>query len=104
VLPSRTLPNWAEQFGRVLIEAMACAVPVIGSTSGEIPHVIGGGGLIFPEGDAAALARCLQRLADSPDQRAALGVVGQGPVELDGVVQQIAERTVEVYKRLCARA
>ena len=104
VLPSRTLPNWAEQFGRVLIEAMACAVPVIGSTSGEIPHVIGGGGLIFPEGDAAALARCLQRLADSPDQRAALGAAGRRRVLDQYTMRQIAERTVEVYKRLCARA
>ncbi|GIV96593.1 MAG: glycosyl transferase family 1 [Herpetosiphonaceae bacterium] len=61
-LPSRTTPRWKEQFGRVLVEAMACGVPVIGSDSGEIPHVIGDAGLIFPEGDAPALAdriRCL---------------------------------------------
>ena len=51
VLPSRTQENWMEQFGRVLIEAMACGVPVIGSNSGEIPHVIGDAGLVFPEGD-----------------------------------------------------
>jgi glycosyltransferase involved in cell wall biosynthesis len=44
VLPSRTTPAWKEQFGRVLIEAMACGVPVIGSDSGEIPHVIGAPG------------------------------------------------------------
>lgn len=37
VLPSRTLAHWKEQFGRVLTEAMACAVAVIGSDSGEIP-------------------------------------------------------------------
>lgn len=40
VLPSRTLPNWKEQFGRVLIEAMACQVPVVGSDSGEIRNVV----------------------------------------------------------------
>ena len=44
VLPSRTTPAWKEQFGRVLIEAMACAVPVVGSDSGEIPHVLGDAG------------------------------------------------------------
>ena len=43
-LPSRTTPTWKEQFGRVLIEAMACGVPVVGSDSGEIPHVIGDAG------------------------------------------------------------
>ena len=56
VLPSRTTPVWKEQFGRVLIEAMACGVPVVGSNSGAIPEVVGEAGLIFPEGDAAALA------------------------------------------------
>lgn len=37
VLPSRTTATWKEQFGRVLVEAMACQTPVIGSDSGEIP-------------------------------------------------------------------
>jgi glycosyltransferase involved in cell wall biosynthesis len=50
-LPSRTTPRWREQFGRVLVEAMACGVPVIGSDSGEIPYVIGDAGLVVPEGD-----------------------------------------------------
>ena len=45
--------GWKEQFGHVIIEAMACKVPVIGSDSGEIPHVIGDAGLIFPEGNDA---------------------------------------------------
>jgi glycosyltransferase involved in cell wall biosynthesis len=75
VLPSettyqvRTLTavGWKEQFGHVLIEAMACQVPVIGSDSGEIPNVINNAGLIFPEGDAAALRQCLQQLIDCPD-------------------------------------
>ncbi|MBD2691505.1 glycosyltransferase family 4 protein [Anabaena catenula] len=40
VAPSQTMPNWKEQFGRMLIEAFACGVPVIGSDSGEIPYVI----------------------------------------------------------------
>jgi glycosyltransferase involved in cell wall biosynthesis len=48
VLPSRSRSNWKEQFGRVLVDAMACGVPVVGSTCGEIPNVIGEAGLIFP--------------------------------------------------------
>ena len=52
VLPSRTTPSWKEQFGRVLIEAHACGVPTIGSSSGAIPDVIENAGLVFPEGDA----------------------------------------------------
>jgi len=56
VLPSLTTPRWKEQFGRVLIEAMAAKVPVIGSDSGEIPNVIGDAGLIFREASPLDLA------------------------------------------------
>ena len=51
VLPSETQPNWKEQFGRILIEAMACGTPVLGSDLAEIPSVIRttGGGRVFAE-------------------------------------------------------
>jgi glycosyltransferase involved in cell wall biosynthesis len=62
VLPSRTGPRWKEQFGRVLVEAMACGVPVIGSDSGAIPGVIGDAGQIVPEGDIPGLRSALLRL------------------------------------------
>ncbi|MFC6018112.1 glycosyltransferase family 4 protein [Plantactinospora solaniradicis] len=55
-----------EQFGRVLVEAMACGVPVIGSDIGEIPYVIGAAGLTVPSRDADALADRLGRLRDDP--------------------------------------
>ena len=77
VLPSRTTPTWKEQFGRILVEAMSCAVAVVGSSSGEIPHVIGDAGLVFPEGDVAALAAALRRLADDPALCAELGRRGR---------------------------
>src|SRR5207245_3085384 len=64
--PSLTTPRWREQFGRMLIEAFACGVPVIASDSGEIPYVVGDAGLIVAERDAAAWTRAIQRLfADS---------------------------------------
>ena len=83
VLPSRTTPTWKEQFGRVLIEAAWCGVPVIGSDSGEIPWVIGltGGGLVFPEGDVEALASRLRELRSDPRLSARLGASGREAVE-----------------------
>jgi glycosyltransferase involved in cell wall biosynthesis len=77
VLPSRTTPNWKEQFGHVLIEAMACGVPVIGSNSGAIPEVIAEAGLIFPEGDAGALREALLGLQQETSRRERLGQVGR---------------------------
>jgi glycosyltransferase involved in cell wall biosynthesis len=74
--PSQTTPNWREQFGRMLIEAFACGVSVVGSDSGEVPHVIAGAGIVVPEADVAAWARELAALLESPHRRAEVSVLG----------------------------
>jgi len=94
VLPSRTLPNWKEQFGRVLIEAMACGVPVIGARSGEIPHVIDDAGLLFPEGDTAALAAHLCALAADPALRAHFAARGRARARAHFTMRAVARATV----------
>lgn len=83
VLPSHTTATWKEQFGRVIIEALWCGVPVVGSDSGEIPWLIGltGGGLVFPEGDRDALAGRLRELREAPERRAQLAASGRAAVE-----------------------
>ncbi|MGO9899326.1 MAG: glycosyltransferase family 4 protein [Solirubrobacteraceae bacterium] len=94
VLPSRTTPTWAEQFGRVLVEAMSCGVPVVGSDSGEIPWVINstGGGLVFPNGDARALREALLRLREDPSLRRELAERGRERVEEQFSVAAVARR------------
>ena len=77
VLPSVTAPRWKEQFGRTLIEAMACGVAVVGSDSGEIPSVVGDAGMIFPEKDVGALYTCLRKLAEEPKLRRDLAESGR---------------------------
>ena len=100
VLPSRTRPNWKEQFGRVLVEAMACGVPVIGSTCGEIPLVIGDAGLIFPEDDVEALRAALLRLQRDDSLRRDLGQRGRARVLANYTQKQVARATVEVYRQM----
>jgi len=102
VLPSRTRPNWKEQFGRVLIEAMACGVPVVGSDSGEIPFVIGEAGLVFPESDVAALTQALTRLRDSDVLRQDLSQKGRARVLAHYTQAHIAQETREVYLEILA--
>jgi glycosyltransferase involved in cell wall biosynthesis len=100
VLPSRTRSNWKEQFGRVLIEAMACQVAVVGARCGAIPEVIGDAGLTFTEGDPADLRAQLQTLLENARQRLELAEKGRQRV-LDRFTQsQIAARTVEIYRGL----
>ena len=102
VLPSLTRRNWKEQFGRVLIEAMACQVPVVGSDSGEIPNVIGEAGLVFPEGDARSLAGALAALRDHPGRRRELGALGRARVLAHYTQGQVAAETVALYREICA--
>ena len=103
VLPSRSQPNWAEQFGRVLIEAMACGTPVVGSTCGEIPHVIGDAGLVFAEGDAQALRAQLTRLLGDSELRADLARRGREHVLAHYTQAQVAEQTVAFYRAMMTR-
>jgi glycosyltransferase involved in cell wall biosynthesis len=103
VLPSESRPNWIEQFGRVLIEAMSCGVPVIGSNCGEIPHVIGDAGIVFPEGDVVALSAALARLADDPALRAQLAERGRERVLQRFTHAQVAAATGRVYCEMFAR-
>jgi glycosyltransferase involved in cell wall biosynthesis len=97
VLPSLTRPNWMEQFGRVLAEAMACETPVIGSSSGEIPYMIGNAGLVFREGDAQELATCVHRLLEDAVLYADLAKRGRQRVLDNYTQEQIARQTYEVY-------
>ncbi len=102
VVPSRTLPNWKEQFGRILVEAMSCQVAVIGSDSGEIPNVIGSAGLVFPEDDVGSLRRQLNSLQQDPDLLQKLRLAGRKRVLSRYTQKQIAAQTVEVYRRMMA--
>ena len=100
VLPSRSRPNWVEQFGRVLIEAMACGVPVVGSDCGEIPHVIGDAGVVFPEGDVEILRSSLHNLMMDVALRDSLRRRARARVLEQYTQAQVAERTVAVYRRM----
>lgn len=83
VLPSRTTPQWAEQFGRVLVEALACGTPVVGSSSGEIPWVVSetGGGVLFPEGDVNKLGEVLDHLSSNRSLLRHYADIGQASIE-----------------------
>jgi glycosyltransferase involved in cell wall biosynthesis len=96
-LPSRTRPNWTEQFGRVLAEAMASGVPVIGAASGAIPDVIGDAGLLFSADDATALAGCIATLAGDPTRWRALAQRGRTRALAEFTYARIAARLANVY-------
>ncbi|MGP3924098.1 glycosyltransferase family 4 protein [Streptomyces sp. 8N616] len=93
-----------EQFGRVLVEAMACEIPVVGSDTGDIPHVIGPSGLVFPAGDADALADRLGQIRDDPALARRLAASGLSRAREEFSWRRIAEALHCAWQRLATPA
>lgn len=100
VIPTETTERIREQFGRVIVEAMATGIPVIGSTCGAIPEVIDGAGLVFPERDADALAAAIQRLLTDANLREEFARVGRRRAEANYSWEQVATNTYELYRQV----
>lgn len=103
VLPTVGRRGWVEQFGRILVEAMACGVPVIGSASGEIPRVIGEAGLLVPERDERALTEAIRALVAAGDLRTGLGARGRARVTDRFTNERIAADSVAFYRSVVRR-
>lgn len=99
VAPSQTMKNWREQFGRMLIEAFACGVPVIGSDSGEIPFVIDDAGIVVGEKDVAGWTDAIASLLADEERRADLRTRGLERAERYSVAS-IAAQYREFYRWL----
>lgn len=100
--PSQTTAQWREQFGRMLIEAFACGVPVLASDSGEIPYVVADAGAIVGERDEAGWRRALADLLESPARRAELGALGRDRAHLLYSWPTVAHRYLEFFDELLA--
>ena len=108
VLPSETTyklktlssVGWKEQFGHVLIEAMACKVPIVGSDSGEIPYVIDEAGLVFPEGDADRLRQCLLQYLDDPELAKNKANLGYDRALADYTNRAVAQKQLAFYQQI----
>ncbi|MXV90379.1 MAG: glycosyltransferase family 4 protein [Acidimicrobiia bacterium] len=101
------VPSLYEGFSLPAIEAMSCAVPLVTTTGGALPEVVGPDGeaaLLVPPGDAPSLAGALRRVLDDPDLGRRLGQGGRRRVLDNWSWRHTAERTVEQYRILLAGA
>jgi glycosyltransferase involved in cell wall biosynthesis len=99
VLASYSMPNWQEQFGASLAQAMLTGLPSIGSTSGAIPEVVGPGGIIFKEKQTDDLARALEELLASPARRRELGALGREFALRNYSKEVVAARYLAAFER-----
>ena len=87
-----------EGFGLPAGEAMACGVPVISTTGGALPEVVGDAGILVPPKDHMSLARAIIDMLDHPEQANALGIRGYQRVQQHFTWQRAAEKTVDAYR------
>lgn len=103
VTPSIDTPSWREQFGRVVVEAMACGVPVVVTAAGALAEVVADAGVVVAQRDGRALAEALASLWDSSELRADLSERGRVRAEHFSW-DNIAARQAAMYDRVARRA
>jgi len=93
-------PSVYEGFGLPAGEAMACGVPVISTTGGALPEVVGDAGMLVPPSDPAALAKATIELLDSPVHAAKMGRAGHKRIHENFTWERTAEKTVSAYRKV----
>jgi glycosyltransferase involved in cell wall biosynthesis len=94
------VPSVYEGFGLPVGEAMACGVPVVSTTGGALPEVVGKAGILVPPANSSALARAIGELLANPLKAHDLGLAGYRRVQKHFSWQKAAEKTVNVYREV----
>ena len=94
------VPSVYEGFGLPAGEAMACGVPVVSTTGGALPEVVGDAGVLVPPRDSRAIATAIVDLLDHPEKAFAIGQRGYRRVQAHFTWRRAAERTVAAYREV----
>jgi glycosyltransferase involved in cell wall biosynthesis len=91
------VPSVYEGFGLPAAEAMCCRTPVISTTAGALPEIVGDAGILVPPADTGALVQAISGLLDNPDKRTHLAEMGHRRVMGMFNWKNTAVHTAEVY-------
>jgi len=94
------VPSVYEGFGLPVGEAMACGVPVISTTGGALPEVVGSAGILVPPADPMALAAAMREILGNPGRAEQLGRAGYRRVQAHFTWSKAAEKTVAAYREV----
>lgn len=100
VVPSKATARWKEQFGRVLIEAMAVKLPVVAYDSGAIAAVVGPAGVLVKEGDIRGLGEALLKISEAPDEARLLAQLGLERIQSEFTQQRVASKILSAYEAI----
>lgn len=100
VLPSIPTDSWQEQFGFVLAEAMAAGKPIITTSSGAIPEVVGDGALVIAPDDYILLARSIIGLLKDENLQKRLGEKARAIASARYDMQKTSQQILSIYTSL----
>ena len=103
VLPSKTTRTWEEQYGMVLVEAMASGLPIVAYGSGAIPEIIDKAGILVKEGNIDQLAYSIYRLIENENLRQKLGKMSRRRTEKFFNCRKTAKQLTEIYENISRR-
>ncbi len=98
VLPSKRTRTWEEQYGMVLVEAMASGLPIVAYDTGAISEVLGNVGILVHEGDITGLSKQILKLANDENLRLKLGRMGRKRAEDEFDNKKTAKKIEAIYK------
>ena len=104
ILPSKRTKTWEEQYGMVLIEAMASGLPIIAYDTGVIKEVVGNAGIYIHEGDVNGLAFAIRKLTQDKTFARKLGTMGRVRAEKEYDCRITAKKIIKLYKKLYSEA
>ena len=100
VLPAKRTKTWEEQYGMVLVEAMASGLPIIAYNTGAIAEIVGDAGILVREGDSEKLVTTINRLIEVGGLRVKLGKMGRRRAEVMFDAGKTAKKITEIYRRI----
>jgi len=103
VLPSIATPEWQEQFGMAIIEAMSCGVPVVTTYSGAIPEIVGDAAVLCQPNDFLSIYAALKDLIQEPSRRADLAAAGRARAMGCFDVRRAAQTLSDIYDSLLGK-
>lgn len=100
ILPSHQTHTWEEQYGMVLVEAMASGLPIITYDTGAIREVVGNAGIYIHEGDVGGLTFALENLIRDTDFRIKIGTIGRERAREEYDCKKTAKKIEKLYEKL----
>jgi glycosyltransferase involved in cell wall biosynthesis len=97
------VPSTYEGFGIPAAEAMACGAPLVSTTAGALPEVVGDAGILIPPADSAALTAAIAQLMEDPHKRSEYSILGRRRILEKFNWSNAAKLTAEVYSEAIAR-